>query len=461
MDWFNLPKLVAKIFTPSEDAEFKVTLAAYTDDVYLLLNTIKDGSKSCAEKALQSLVYWTRSRSDSTVRNLVERKALKMLSDRLAANSNQRINLHILVIFESLLTQDGFVEEAQKEDIINILLATAGNLSRTNTHLAAKIILELVKRSGFMIEQLVMSDGLEYVVNWVERGDKTLRNLGAEILLEVSKERAEFRVLMAVEGCIEAAFKVLGRGQGSCSISLSTMLSNMSYVGDVRLIMIENGSARVMLSYLQDKSPTVVNHAMTVLANLSVIPEARTIIRKNGGIPKVVRLLDSDDVTIVSMAVCALANLAMEGSSQKIIRDSGALPVLGNLLMSDSRHVAVLALDNMARSDHLRGSVIDECGIENFVEMLGDSNAVCREEATRVLSRLCMHSKARIEAITVGAPTKLIKLFQDENPSVRCQAILCLTTIEKGTDFYSTVFCEEAIIGVVNLLKDPSPKCRY
>lgn len=460
MPWFNFPRLVAKLFSQCEEREFQVKLAAYTDDVYLLLKTIKEGSKGCAEEALQSLAYWTASRGATALKHLIEEKALKVLSERLVSNSNQMIKQHILVIFESLCMQNGFTEEAQKEGILKLLVGALGEMSRSNLHLTVKIILELVKKSELMTEELVMCDGLEHVVKWVERRDKILRSLGSEILLIVSQGRADFRVLMAVEGCIQAAFKVLGHGQVNCSISVSKMLSNMSYIHDVRLIMIRVGTIHAMLNCLQGKCLVTVRHAMTVLANLSVIPEARKVIRKQGGIPMIVGLLDSVDMSIVSMAACGLANLAIEGSSQAIIRDAGAIPILGNLLMSDSKYTAALALGNMARSDHLRKQIIEGCGTEKFVEMLWDSNGLCREEGLRVLVQLCMHQEAREDAITLRAPARLVELFEDESPTVRWQAVHCLTTIAEGIRISFSVFCEKSIIGVLNLLKDSSPGCR-
>ncbi|GMH39254.1 hypothetical protein BSKO_07152 [Bryopsis sp. KO-2023] len=456
----DIRRALARVFAKGSERQFRDALAENSSDVQWLLTTVKTGPKHHSEEAIKSLAFWASAKPVGTLTIIVQEKALPDIIRPLRGEVNATTKAHILEIINAFAETTGYSEEAVGAGVVPLLVKLMGGDVAAIKQSAGAIVLRLLEQSACAMEGFILGDGLEHVVDWSMAGSRAMKRLGIDVLLVVSHSHTEVRALMAGEGCVQAMLATLQHGPRDCITPALNVLSNLSQIQGIRALMAGTTATAALLGFLSDRDDATVRHAIGALANLSVVPKVRRMMKRLNAVPMLVNLLDSDDVVTVNMAACCLANLAIESDGQVLICEAGAVPKLADILVVGNKHMALLALGNLARASTSCELIAEACGAKPIVDMLWEASDAGREEAVRALVNLCVHEPIREECMELEVPDRLVELFSDTSPDTRRLAVLCLTVIAERSEACFSIFTEKAMIGVIGVLEDSNSRCR-
>lgn len=451
---------IANMFSLGQDRAICKRFATEDNDVRWLLGILREGKRNQIEEALKLLESAFKSDTLKTLAFILENQSIPILLNIVLFNSNPTAKNHALAVLLSLSQLEDFKQIAAKEGVVGMLVEGMGCCNRANSVSIGEILMNLLDSSPVLVEEFVLVDGLGHAVKWVDHSDRRLRTLGLNLLLTVSQERDDFKALMAVEGCIPAVLALLDCASPKDPDKASLLLANISYNYDVRNALANMVTIRVLLKILTKGYESAELNVLTIFANLSVLPKARKMMKNANVVSGVANLLEDSNAEVCSMATCFMSNMAVDTSGRILIKESGVIPMLINLLKSDNKRLAAHALGNLVQDKDLARTVTETCGIEQFVDMLRNDDEISREEAVRILSKLCIHELVQEDIIRLRVPCHLVDLFSDKIANTRRLAMVGLAALAKNNQFTSSSFIKECVAGVVDLLNDEPLECR-
>ncbi|OMJ14087.1 Vacuolar protein 8 [Smittium culicis] len=212
-----------------------------------------------------------------------------------------------------------------------------------------------------------------------------------------------------------------------------------------------------ILYLLQSPDFEVLRSASAALGNLAVDPQNKILIVKIGGLEPLIRQMLSPNKEAQCNAVGCITNLATAEENKSKIAKSGALIPLSRLAKSHDIRVqknATGALLNMTHSPENRMQLVSAGAVRVLVELLDASDSGVQYYSTTAISNIAVdeNSRAHLHQTEPSLVPKLIRLMDEPEANIRCQAALALRNLASDDEYQRNIVINGGLRGLKNML---------
>ncbi|PVU94912.1 hypothetical protein BB559_002878 [Furculomyces boomerangus] len=230
-----------------------------------------------------------------------------------------------------------------------------------------------------------------------------------------------------------------------------------SEVSETEVCPVSREALEPILFLLQSPDVEVQRGASAALGNLAVDPKNKILIVKIGGLEPLIRQMLSPNKEAQCNAVGCITNLATAEENKAKIAKSGALIPLSRLAKSNDIRVqknATGALLNMTHSAENRQQLVSAGAVHVLIELLDATDIDVRYYSTTAVSNIAVDANNRLQLLK-SEPTlvpRLVKLMNEPEPKIRCQAALALRNLASDDEFQSSIVQNGGLVGLRGML---------
>ncbi|KAE9616024.1 hypothetical protein Lal_00017623 [Lupinus albus] len=375
------------------------------------------------------------------------------MRENIQPGDDDEVLLCLRTIQELCEQSDQHIEWVILENYIPVLIKILASKNRDVRNTALAILCMLAKDSEDAKERFANVDkAIESVVHSLGRRSEE-RKLGVALLLELSKYDVLREHIGKVQGCILLLVPMSSSDDNQAARDATELLEKLSYSDQNVIQMAKTNYFTHLLQRLSTGPDDVKMTMATTLAEMELSDQNKESLFECGILPPLLHLVSHNDVQMKTVALKALQNVSsLKKNGLEMIRQGAARPLLDilfrqSLSSSLREHVApvILQLAASTISQNAETPVLllesddDVFNLFSLIDYTGSDNV--RQYTIQTFYALCQSPSAsyiRTKLREYPDVRALVKLFENENLSLRASAVKLFSCLAES--------CDEAII---------------